>query len=253
MLGKGFAVDRSRAASRILAMKTYRRKFQTTIDMDLYGRFAQEVVDGIENDTVNVLRPDDENALAEVQDRDGAILLDARATLPVSVREWLPVVCQFIHWEGELDIVFGGGGEGRDTTAAYYRSNASEVLWPVGSFDAAGPGALVAGVVLRRSQCVGDGAQCTPAECDRLRFVLAHELIHAIHAMKFVVPAFMNWRAFWRKVLGEGARCDLLGSNHEIRSGILDRYGTELELKEILQFWPSQGQRWFDAWHSSPA
>jgi len=219
------------------------------IDLDLYTRFAQEVIEGIENDTVSVFRPDDDHALDEVYDAEGAILLDARASLPVSLREWLPVVCQFIRWESECDRQIGRGGD--EKAVAYYRSNAAEVLWPEEGFDAAGPGALIAGIVLRRDRCIDDGAKDEAAQCDRLRFVLAHELVHAIHAMRFVVPAFMDWRAFRREVLHDGGRCDLVGSNHKFRSGFLDRYGTELELAEVLEFWPSQGKRWFEAWHTS--
>jgi hypothetical protein len=249
--GNGFVVDTTPATDKIGAMKTYRRRFQTAIDLNLYTRLAQEVIDGIENDTINVLRPDNEDALVEVYDTDGAILLDARATLPVSVREWLPVVCQFIRWESECDLA-AIGRDRHDQAVAYYRSNAYEVLWPFWGAGAAGPGALVAGIVLRREHCVSSGIQCTAAECDRLRFVLAHELVHAFHAMRFAVPAFMNWRLFRREVLGEGTRCDILGSNHEDRSGFLDSYGTELELAEVLQFWPSQGKRWFETWQEPP-
>lgn len=220
-----------------------------SIDLDLYTRFAQEVIEGIENDTVLVFRPDDDHALDCVQDADGAILLDARASLPVSVREWLPVVCQFIRWECLCDRLIRGD---RDEEAeAYYRNNATEVLWPVEGFDAAGPGALIAGIVVRRDKCIDDGAKDEAAQCDRLRFVLAHELVHAIRAMRFVVPAFMDWRAFQREVLHEGGCCDLVDSNYTFRSGFVDHYGTKLELAEVLQFWPSQGKRWFEAWHPS--
>jgi len=234
----------------MFAAKTYRRRFRMHTDLDFYTRFAQDVIDGIETDTVKVFRPDDVDALANVQDADGAILLDARCTLPVRVREWLPVVCQFIRWESAYDRQ--AVGEGHEKAMAYYRSNAGEVLWPE-AFDPAGPGALFAGAVLRREKCIDAGTKDEAAQCDRLRFVLAHEMVHAIHAMRYVVPAFINWRTFWRDVLNSGGCCDLLGSNHHCRTGFLDHYGTELELAEVLQFWPSHGKRWFDAFHEKAA
>lgn len=230
-------------------MKTYKRQFQTCIDLDIYTHYAEEVISGIENDTVNVFRPDDEHALDYVEDEDGATCLDARLTLAVSIREWLPVVCQFIRWECDCDVVALGHGE--DNGAAYYRSNAREVLWPLWGFDAAGPGALIAGIVLKRDKILTDTAQGDPTESEGLKFVVAHELLHAFHAMRFVVPAFMDWPKFWGEVLNEGGCCDLLVNNHCCRTGFIDDYASENELAEVLSYWPSQGKRWFEAWYSS--
>ncbi|MCK4659906.1 MAG: hypothetical protein KAV82_10335, partial [Phycisphaerae bacterium] len=76
-----------------------------------------------------------------------------------------------------------------------------------------------------------------------------HELVHAFHAMRFVVPAFMDWRKFWQDVLYEGGRCEFLCSNAQFRNVFVDHYGTDDELGEVMDFWPSQGKRWFEAWH----
>jgi len=217
-------------------MKTYKRKFQTHIDLRSYSRFAEEVISGIETDTINVFRPDDEHALDYVWDKDGAECIDARATLPVSIREWLPVVCQFIRLETACDKFDG-------EWLAYYRSNAGEVLWPVQSAPA-GPGALIAGIVVRHEVLKHEDP-----EHNCLKGLLAHELVHTFHAMRFVVPAFLNWRSFWRKVVSEGTCCDILASNAESRRLFLDRYGDENELAEIMGFWPSQGKKWFDAFY----
>ncbi|MCK4794390.1 MAG: hypothetical protein KAV87_62255, partial [Desulfobacteraceae bacterium] len=223
-------------------MKTYKRKFETQINLELHTRYAYEVISLIENDTINVFRSDDELAVSEVHGKRGEILLDDRATVPVSIREWLPVVCQFIRWESSFDFETHGGGE-HDSAVACYRSNACEVLWPVEGFEAAGPGALIAGIVLRERTLLDNAGSFDIADCNRFRFVLAHELAHAFHAMRFVVPAFMDWPTFWEKVLHEGTTCDLLCSNHGFRTGSLDRYGSELELAEVMQFWPSYGKR----------
>lgn len=225
-------------------MKTYKRQFQTHIGLYPYEPIVEEIIAGIENDTINVFRPDDEDALVHIQDEGGAALLDARATLPVSVREWLPVVCQFIKWDC---CVAAHECVERDNALAYYDSNASEVIWPEGEDDPAGPGALVAGIVLRQQQCIGDTAKDAATTCNRLRFILAHELVHAFHAMRFVVPAFMDWPAFWQNVLTDGTSCDILNTNHGYRTGFVDHYGTEFELAEVADFWPSQAQKWFDA------
>ena len=73
-------------------MKSYERRFRIEFSLAPYAtQWAQEVVDGIEHDTLKVFRPDDELALEEVLDEDGVGLLDARTSLSVSIREWLPV------------------------------------------------------------------------------------------------------------------------------------------------------------------
>ena len=54
-------------------VKTYPRRFETCVDLDLCTRFAHEVIDAMESDTVNVFRPDDEQALDYVVDSGGAI------------------------------------------------------------------------------------------------------------------------------------------------------------------------------------
>ena len=163
-------------------MKTYKRRFQTHIDLQIYSRFAEEVICGIETDTIYVFRPDDEHALDYVLDEDRTELIDARATLPVSVREWLPVVCQFIRLETECDRALHGPGE----CVAYYRNNANEALWPQES-EPAGPAALLAGIVVRY-----EALKDQDTEYNRLKCVLAHELVHAFHAMRFVMPAFRS-------------------------------------------------------------
>lgn len=225
-------------------MKTYERIFQTNIDVDSYRDCVQAVIDRIENDTINVYRPDDEEALCPVMDDDGATRVDARALTPVSIREWLPVVCQFIRWNGPLDEQSSRSGK-RGGVVAWYQSNALSVLWPPGDAAPAGPGALIAGIVLIPERCV-DYADAD-APCDRLMCVVAHELVHAFNAMRWVVPAFMDWDSFYSKVLQEGALCDTLAICGGWRSLFVDDYGSDTELAEIQTYWPSQAERWFTA------
>jgi len=229
-------------------MKIYERRFETHISLGVHTCLAQDVIEEIENDTMMVFRPDDEDALEEVADESGALLINERATSPASIREWLPVVCQFIRWESQYDEAIGECDKKTDA-AAYYRSNAKEVLWPEGEIHPAGPGALVAGIVLMQEKCVGYAIDLTEQQCSRLKWVLAHELVHAFHAMRFVVPAFLNWQTFWEKVLAEGARCQALRINADYPRLFLDDYGNENELGEVTDFWPSQAKKWFDAWH----
>lgn len=214
-------------------MKTYERRFETThIDLGRWTHVAEEVIAGIEKDTLGVFRPDDASA-----DDTGAVFLNARATLPVSIREWLPVCCQYIRWGDEETI--------KDHLRGWYQSNACAILWPESSTcRPPGPGSYVAGITLRANKCIS--AKDDATGCNGLKFLLAHELVHAIHEMRFVVPAFLNWSAFWHKALNDGKRTWHVAANIHEAGMLMDTdYGDKLEVAAVAQFWPSKASSWF--------
>ena len=242
------------AAKKAQPAKTYLRRFRKPwVNLDLFSRCAEEVIDEIENETILVYAPGD--CIVEQctgRDAEGREFIDPdTATVPANVKEWLPVVCQFIRWEqgilGTLD------DEHDSNTCAWYASNANRVMWPpedTDAMDVAGPAALVAGIVLRREKLIDNAVMTNPKwtkQWHRLKCVIAHELVHAFYAMRFIVPAFTNWRKFWKESLHEGSIADSLLWNHFDSQLGLDDYGGENELAEILRFWPSQGRQWFEA------
>jgi len=36
---------------------------------------------------------------------------------------------------------------------------------------------------------------------DCLKFLIAHELAHVFDMLRLIIPAFKNWKGFWRNVL----------------------------------------------------
>ena len=85
----------------------------------------------------------------------------------------------------------------------------------------------------------------------KFKCIIAHELVHVFDMMRFVVPAFMDWRSFWTHVLEEGSACDILQSRFNCISSFVDCYGEESELAMIEEDWPSQAKIWFDAFRQN--
>lgn len=81
----------------------------------------------------------------------------------------------------------------------------------------------------------------------RLKFVIAHELTHVFDMVRLLVPAFKNWRKFWRNVLEEGLRCEDAARFYALHGTFVDDYGSENELAMVMQYWPSRAEEWFAA------
>jgi len=210
------------------------RVFKLVMDVPLYSGLVEEVLDTIENDTLRVFRPDDQQALHQETNVAGEILVNKRATLPVSIREWLPVGCQLITRYGSPE----------PHTLAYYQHNGPETIFPVTGEEPPGPAAFCGRICLLDAVFLDEE---TENANDALRFVVAHELVHVFDAMRFVVPAVMDWPSFWGNVLNQGTQCNLLHSCLEHKSLFLDSYATENELAMVKEIWPSRADKWFVA------
>lgn len=79
--------------------------------------------------------------------------------------------------------------------------------------------------------------------------MFAHELTHVFNLVKVVVPAFMDWKNFWKICLDQGFVNDLVGSDLSFCDEILDRYATDSELKSVQAYWPSKAGVWFDVFN----
>ena len=213
------------------------RTFQLKVEVPLHFGLVFDVLHSIENDTLNVFHPNDLYALEPVFDKSRAILLNGRATLPISILEWLCVGCQLISMGG-YDYTFPEGA------LAIYRSNAEECLHPRDGIRPAGPAAFFGQILMTKQALPMNDSQ---QEIDRFKFIVAHELVHTFDKMRIVVPAFLDWKSFWRTALAEGGKCDLAVANVTYNSRLIDSYGSANELAMVEQYWPSQAERWFNA------
>lgn len=205
-----------------IGIKQRVRTFQLRLGLGIprADGWVTEVINDIENDKLLVYRPDDDQALAWQTSKRGNLRLEGRATLAVNIRDWLPTACQMIQWRTFHD----------DDTIGNYSHNGSQVLWPLSPPDGClplGPGAFTGIIGLRKAGLVAQEDE------DWFKGLVAHEMVHAFNLMRFLVPAFMDWRAFWRHLLQGGCVCDVLRTQLGIRDECVDKYG---DIRELLSF-----------------
>ncbi len=218
------------------------RKFRLTVDVPRHQALVEEVLSSLENDRLRVFRPDDPHALDWQYDNQGSLVMSKLATLPISIREWLCVGCQLIATTNGLARVSVGAN-----TLAVYRNNACQCLFPLGPHTPAGPAAFW-GEILLTPQCLP--RRSTPRAVDAFKFVVAHELSHAFDVLRILVPAVMDWEAFWKIPLGEGGNRDKAASLCDDKSLMDDGCATRQELSAVKQYWPSQARKWFNAFNT---
>ena len=225
-----------------LKTKSKRRQFKLMNHLGIpeAERWANEVIEGIENDGLLVFDPKDENALHYVLDEEGNEQLLDRAKTTVSITEWLCAGCQCIRYAVS-------GDRKEEGLLAYYYNNSINVLWPLyATFRPPGPAAFIGEIVI--SSTVPDWSCGDSSEVEnKFKFIVAHELVHVFDWMRFIVPAFMDWTNFWGHVVGGGSHCDILISKCEHVGLFVDSYGQRNELIRIEEYWPSQAKTWFDA------
>jgi hypothetical protein len=225
-----------------------KRKFE--VDLTRLGWLepvVAEVLDQMEKQTVRVYRPDDEAAFCMLLEGDGASVLHERATLSVNIPEWLCVACQRIRLgyaeDSPPETVPSGA-------AGWYDHNARRVLFPSDCLqEPVGPAGLDAEIVLL-GETLEHLARCRNG-WDQVRFVVAHELVHVFEAMRFFVPAVMNWKVFWDKALHCGTLLDVVFKMLSLHHRFLDDYGSQRELAMLEEYWPSRAGRWFQALRGS--
>ena len=242
-----------------------RREFKLVVAESCYRNLVLDVLNSIENDVIHVFSPEDENAFLQnseaasasvVQEAAastgagasqnrvwGTVILDRRANIPVSIREWLPVACQWIGlcpFKDEQADSYG-----------FYRSNTSGVILPIDAeVPPLGPVGFNGYIALNSAKCVTLAKERGE---DAVRLVIAHELVHAIDMLRILVPAVQDWEAFWTRVLGQGTPSYSVADFFETPSEILDQYGTVDEYLRILAFWcKERTDAWWTAFNGTP-
>jgi len=223
--------------------KSKRRVFRFSNEIDKYGqdhpgprKWVNEVLGGIETDTLSVYDPKDTDALKHVFNAQGEELLEDRLSFAVSIQEWLPVGCQCVRWFGPSERK-----EQKEGVLGFYMSNAATVLWPVDRlpFALQGPSAFVGEIAIAQEKWA--------FEENKFKCVFAHELVHVFDMLKLLVPAFIDWRGFWRSVLNEGCACEDAARRYHNTSLFVDNYGHANERLQIAAYWPSHANAWFEA------
>ena len=224
------------------------RLFKLNIDLPppALTECAWDLVASVEREDIMVVDPHNRHALDEVTDSDGAILVNADATLAVKLADWLSIGCQRIRWEHMQET------EVPKTAYAMYTTNIRKVFGgPFQESAPLGPAAFVGEIVIRRQlqramlACAREGEAENSMQI--FQFIIAHELAHVFDALKYLVPAFMDWRKFYKDVLCDGTATEAVYSRMGWLSGMMDEYGYKNELGGIQQWWPSRAEQIFKA------
>lgn len=223
--------------------KKLERVFDLKIDFGIHKQFApivQDTIDLIENDVLQVYRPNDESAFDSII-KDGEEVMASHADYPISIREWLPCACQ--------RIVFSPYEQGKHLAAYCHNATVSLVPSDRTRFP---PGPVGFSGEIRFTQAVLDLIQEIASTdndraVDAFRCIVAHELVHVFHIMMILIPAFIDWDSFWEGPMGSGHNRDDAMRIYEAHAMTLDRYGSDDERDWIAAYWPTYADKWFDA------
>jgi hypothetical protein len=222
--------------------KQLTRTFEMKISRNLHSfrKWANQVIQGIEKDKLLTVNPDRELVLDLAC--DGSFEVNSCYSTPINIKEWLPIACQSIRAQAGIGDDFE-----RETYIACYKSNAAEVLFPIGAVSMPlGPVAFSGEIIFKSEYILATDIDKARSE-NAFKFILAHELVHVFNMLRLLVPAFKNWKKFWNVCLAEGIACDSINQLWNYQNVFVDTYGTEIEYLMIEEYWPQQAKKWFDA------
>lgn len=237
-----------------------KREFKLVVEDFHFGELILDVLNSIENDVLLVCSPADERAFLPdfettpadvVQDADAKPGADGsttrchetevfgrRANTPISIRAWLPVACQ---WIGSFQ--FYDEDDEDKSVLACYTHNACDVIIPKESpARPLGPVGFSGYIALAPRRCLRLAHERGE---DAIRFVIAHELVHAIDMLRILVPAVQDWETFWSQALNEGTRSDSTVWFFKAHAMILDQYQMAPEYLSLVAIW---GKERTDVW-----
>lgn len=243
----------------------FKREFKLVVPYSWFGKLVSDVLNTIENDVIHVFSPEDVSAFLSDEEAAPAtvaqeaaastgaggcetrgsdpVFLGRRANIPVSIREWLPVACQ---WIGCINLT-----DKHADDYGIYSSNAFDVIFaPAGPVPILGPAGLRGYIALNARKCPQLAKEKGE---DAVRLVIAHELVHAIDMLPLLVPAVQDWETFWKKALDQGDRSSAAVFLNKTSDLILDQYETYSEYQKILAFWGKERtDAWWTAFNGTP-
>ncbi|MCP4599987.1 MAG: hypothetical protein GY847_05520 [Proteobacteria bacterium] len=223
------------------------RTFRLSFHIPPFDDLAREVVNGIEKDVLKVVDPTQEGCIDLGAEPGGTISVDSDANLYVQLKEWLAVGCQRIRWEEGTEDLF------ESDQLATYRTNIPLVFGvPYGDSEPLGPSVFIGEIIISRKVHkswfeMSHSTQTQDGLGLILQYIIAHELVHVFDALKYVVPAFMDWRSFYKNVLDYGTTTEALYTRLGFKSRFIDEYGKGNEPEMIREWWPSLAEKLFEA------
>ena len=222
-----------------------------TLTLDLGGLLhcrhaVEEVFAALTPKTIDVRRPDDPCAISVLYAQKEGGQAGAGAARRVEVGDWFACVCQRIRREDESDVGSSRPFRTPETVAWYTNNFAPTLLLWDGMARPVGPAGVSAEIVLTTDA----EKKLLDGDADAFRWVVAHELTHALDFMQWVVPAFQDWDAFCQHANAFGSTADDIIEHLWHHATVLDDYGSDNELAMIERYWPGHARTWFDAYRN---
>ena len=213
-----------------------------------YKEWIQDVIRGIEKETLLVFDPKRTNSFSDINRCDKIDrFIEEKATLEYSISEYLPLACQCIRFMDEkIDTELKKQKDTKSDISACYCSNIEKTILFPRNNGLISPSAFIGEILL----CFDiTQLSCYRYESEKpFKYLIAHELVHAFNHMRFIVPAFFNWDSFWQKSLNSSIDCSKARTALKKVNGNIDKYGTDIELKELQKYWPNNAEEWVNAW-----
>jgi hypothetical protein len=133
-----------------------------------------------------------------------------------------------------------------DIRSSFWSNIKRTILFPRDK-GSMGPSAYIGEIVLHK-EVIRELSRYKSESEQPFKYLIAHELVHAFNKMIFIVPAFLDWNEFWEKALNHGSNCQNARQVLARLEAGIDCYGTNKELKELKKYWPSNAEKWFNAW-----
>ncbi len=213
-----------------------------------YKQWADEIIEGIESQELTIFNTEDEVKFIDVyRNKEIDKFIKETARKKINISNYLPLVCQCIRFiDEDMDIELKKEQEEKKVLLASYWSNIKRAILPAPHMEPLGPSAFIGEIVLYDIE-----SKLSPYKDESeepFKYLIAHELVHAFNEMRIIVPAFLDWKAFWEKILQGGSCCQDARQLMARTNRNIDSYGSNKELKELKKYWPSKAEGWFNSY-----
>ena len=187
---------------------------------------------------------------------DGEKLIKNWGTISIPILDWIPLVCKKVSFDTTLGIYFCSRNpivnafeqkdkrEDAQQLAIELQSKKRLQTDLVINYDKPSP-AFYAGEITIAREC--------KKSADAFRFVLAHELQHAINKLEMVYPAITDWEGFCSNVLNieEFSMDDY--ANHNLSDVALDKNTEKIHIRHLELYYGKSIHTWFKGYKEKTA
>lgn len=177
---------------------------------------------------------------------NGEELIKDWGTIPIPILDWIPLVCKKVSFDRFYGVYHGSRNPilvafEQEDKIEYAQQLAIELQsknrlqTDLANYDRPSP-AFYAGEITIAREC--------KKSADAFRFILAHELQHAINKLEMVYPAITDWKGFCNNVLQIDASLKDDFSDYSLLDDTLDKNTKEVELSRLELYFGKSIRKW---------